>query len=468
MSHWLTYVYNWLFSEFLTHLGFLLALVLMAGLLKQRRSPSSTIAWLVVILFLPYLGVPFYIMFGGRKMKRMARRKEPIYAPTEHRHGGDQCGTVERLLGSYGVPPPTVGNRVELLTSGVDAYLRVMQLCEQARSTIHVMTYILGRDVGTQALVECLTRKAAEGVSVRLLLDDVGSWRVRRRFLAPLVEAGAQVAYFMPMLHIPFRGRANLRNHRKLVIVDSKTAVAGGMNLAWPYIGPPGSHDLWRDLSVVVDGAATLELEALFASDWRFTTGRDPTGIDQPVHRHDAPGMESTVVQVVPSGPDVVGDPLYESLLALVFAARDRIWIVTPYFVPDEMLARALTLAARRGVDVRLIVPNRSNHITADLARAGYLRDVQMAGGRVYYYTPVMLHAKAIVFDDQLAVIGSANMDMRSLFLNYEVALYVSSPAQVAEIADWAQSLLPDSKRELPPPGWELFENVVRLLSPLL
>ncbi len=470
MSHWLTYVYNWLFSEFWTHLGFLLALVLMAGLLRQRRSPSSTVAWLVVILFVPYIGVPLYIMLGGRKMKRMAQRKEPIFQPATHPHAGDQSGTVERLLASYGVPPATGGNRVELVTSGVDAYERVIRLFEQARSTIHLTTYILGRDPGSMALVECLTRRAAEGVTVKLLLDDVGSWRVRRRHLAPLIEAGAQVAYFMPMLHIPFRGRANLRNHRKLVIVDGTTAMAGGMNLAWPYIGPPGSQDLWRDLSIIVQGPAVSELEGLFASDWGFTTGQEePDSIPGNVHSR-APGMDLSMVQVVPSGPDVAGDPLYESLLALIFAARDRIWIVTPYFVPDEMLARALSLAARRGVDVRLIVPYRSNHITADLARAGYLRDLHTAGGRIYLYTPVMLHAKAIIFDDQLAVIGSANMDMRSLFLNYEVALYVSSPAQVAEVAAWAQALAADTVPELPAPGWEreLFENVVRLLSPLL
>ena len=248
---WLSYVYNWLFSEFLTRLGFLLALVLMAGLLRQRRSPSSTIAWLLVILMLPYLGVPLYIMFGGRKIKRMAQRKQPIFHHAAKANEGDECGTVDRLLASYGVPPATAGNRVDLITSGVDAYQRLMRLIEQARSTIHITTYILGHDDGSKALVNCLGRRAAEGVSVRLLLDDVGSWRVRRRYLAPLVEAGAQVAYFMPMLHIPFRGRANLRNHRKLVIVDSTIAMAGGMNVAWPYIGPPGSRDLWRDLSVV-------------------------------------------------------------------------------------------------------------------------------------------------------------------------------------------------------------------------
>jgi cardiolipin synthase len=181
-------------------------------------------------------------------------------------------------------------------------------------------------------------------------------------------------------------------------------------------------------------------------------------------------GMESSVVQVVASGPDVAGDPLYESLLALIFAARDRIWIITPYFVPDEMLSRALSLAARRGVDVRLLVPARSNHLTADLARASYLRDLHQAGGRVLFYKPVMMHAKAILFDDQLAVIGSANMDMRSLLLNYEIALYLYSPAQVEQVSVWANSLFADAELELPPPGWlrEIFENIVRLLSPLL
>ena len=189
-----------------------------------------------------------------------------------------------------------------------------------------------------------------------------------------------------------------------------------------------------------------------------------------PETRACATGFESTTVQVVASGPDVAGDPLYEALLALIFSAQTRIWIVTPYYVPDEMLARALGLAARRGVDVRLILPARSNHITADLARASYLRDLHTAGGRILLYEPVMLHAKAVLIDDRLAVIGSANMDMRSLFLNFEVALFVHSAIQVDHVATWAEKLMADSKPELPTPGWvrELAENVVRLLSPLL
>ncbi len=469
MPEWLTTISSWFYSELLTRLGFLLALVLLAGLLRQRRSPSSTIAWLLAILLLPYVGVPLYIMFGGRKVRRLARLKQPIYQASTTRTGIDPDGAVGRLLASYGVPPPSTGNCLELVSSGEEAYRRVVDLVNRARSTIHITTYILGRDKGSRALVECLRRKAAEGVAVRVLIDSLGSWRIGRRFLASLVAAGGQVASFMPVLNL-FRGRANLRNHRKLVIVDGRSALTGGMNLAWPYIGPAGSTGLWRDLSVVVEGPAVSDLEALFASDWKFATGSDPAAGAPRVLEACATGFDSTAVQVVASGPDVSGDPLYESLLALIFSAQTRIWIVTPYYVPDEMLARALALAARRGVDVRLIIPARSNHLSADLARASYLRDLHTAGGRVLLYTPVMLHAKAVLFDDRLAVIGSANMDMRSLFLNFEVALFVHSPHEVDEVATWAEGLMADSKLEMPVPGWarELAENVVRLLSPLL
>ena len=162
----------------------------------------------------------------------------------------------------------------------------------------------------------------------------------------------------MPMLHIPFRGRANLRNHRKLVIVDGKIAVVGGMNLAWPYIGPPGSCDLWQDLSMVVEGPAVSELEALFASDWRFTTGQRPDrGRRARCRSPAARGWSRAWFKSCPADPMSPATPSTNRCWRLIFAARDRIWIVTPYFVPDEMLARALTLAARRGVDVRLIVP---------------------------------------------------------------------------------------------------------------
>jgi cardiolipin synthase len=356
------------------------------------------------------------------------------------------------------------------MTSGTDAYNRIMTMIGEARSSIHITTYILGWDEGSRALIERLTERASAGVAVRLLIDDLGSWRLRRRELTPLTQAGAQVAFFMPVFHVPMRGRANLRNHRKLIVVDGQTGLTGGMNLALPYMGPTGSRRLWRDLAVVVEGPAVSDLESVFASDWRFATRTEPGPDAASAADPEFEASGSATAQVVASGPDVPGEPLYESLLALIFGARQRISIITPYFVPEEMLARALNLAARRGVDVRLIVPIRSNHVTADLARASYLRDLHNAGGLVLLYTAEMLHAKVVIFDDRLAVIGSANMDMRSLFLNYEVSLFVWSPDEVAQVAAWAKGLMAHTQRELPKPGWplEIAENVVRLLSPLL
>jgi cardiolipin synthase len=474
----LTKAYYWLAAELTTLLGFGLAVVFVAYLLRQKRSPASTLAWLLVVVLAPYVGVPLYILFGGRKMSRMAARKTPVYAGSAHRSAPSIDSDTERLLRSFGVPEAKAGNHVVIVESGEEAYVRMMELIDEARSTIYLTTFILADDEVGLAVIEALTRKAGQGVMVRLLLDDVGSWWLRRRRLAPLIQAGGRVAYFMPMIHLPFRGRANLRNHRKVVIADGRAAMAGGMNLTASYIGPLPDPHRWRDLAIVVEGPAVEDLEWLFRSDWRFATGENvPAGRRRAALGADVaaipPGPDrpgQTVVQVVASGPDVDGDPLFESLLALTFFARRRIWIVTPYFVPDDMLVRALVLAARRGVDVRLIVPWKSNHPIADLAREGFTRELHEAGAEVLLYRPTMLHAKSVLFDDRLAVIGSANMDNRSLFLNYEVALYVFSTDRVAEVARWAERLAAGCTVYEPKRGGarEIAENVLRLFAPLL
>jgi len=477
----LTRAYYWLSAELTTLLGFSLAIVFIAYVIRQKRSPASTLAWLLVVLLAPYVGVPLYILFGGRKLRRMAARKSPVYAGAAYRTAPSIDLDAERLLRSYGVPEGKPGNFVEIVESGEEAYGRMMELIEEAESRIYVTTYVLADDEVGRAVIAALARKAASGVMVRLLLDDVGSWWLRRQALAPLIKAGGRVAYFMPMFHLPFRGRANLRNHRKLLIADGHSAVAGGMNLTASYIGPLPDAHRWRDLAVFVEGPAVEDLEWLFRSDWVFATheeiptgrrrepGRPPEG-PRPKAPAPTPTPEGTVVQVVASGPDVAGDPLFESLLSLIFFARRRIWIVTPYFVPDEMLVRALVLAARRGVDVRLIVPWKSNHPITDLAREGYIRELYEAGVEVLLYRPTMLHAKSVLFDDRLAVIGSANMDNRSLFLNYEIALYIFSSERAADVARWVERLAAGCTVYEPKPGGtrEIAENVLRLFSPLL
>ena len=458
----------WIVSQLLTYLGFLLALVLLAHLLGQRRSPSSTIAWLLMILLLPYVGVPLYLMFGGRKIRRMAEKKEPVY-PSPTLAGGEMSGgVIERVLQSHGVPPACEGNRVEVVPNGEETFCQLIRILDAAERSIYITTYILGRDAVGAAVVASLARGARKGLEVRLLLDDVGSWRLRRKFLSPLVESGAKVAFFMPMIHLPFRGRANLRNHRKLVVVDGRLGMIGGMNLASVYMGPTPDPNRWRNLSLFLSGPLIPRLTELFRSDWKFATGEDLT--EDPAIAPPAEPAGDSLAQVVASGPDVVGDPLYEALVSALFTASRRIWVVTPYFVPDEMLARALELAARRGVDLRLVVPAHSNHLTADLARGSYLRQVHNAGGHVLLFKPGMVHAKVVLIDDRLAVIGSGNMDMRSLFLNYEVAMFLYSRSPIDATARWIESLMTECTTDLPAPGraGELAENVVRLLSPLL
>lgn len=457
----------WIVTQLLTTLGFLLGLVLMAHLLKSKRSTSSTIAWLLIVVLAPWVGVPLYLMFGGRKMRRMAGQKAQVYHNPRRTPEETTGLPAERILQSFGLPTATGANRVAPVTSGEDAYQLLMDLIDRAEHSIHITTYILGGDSVGQAIVDRLAQRAAEGVSVRLLLDDVGSWRLRRKMLVPLIEAGASVAYFMPILHLPFRGRTNLRNHRKIVVVDEKHALTGGMNLAYEYMGPTPDPQRWRDFSLILSGPAVIDLANLFYSDWKFATGEDLIRDFPHAEVHEPDGA---MAQVVASGPDVAGDPLYESLLTAVFTAQQRLWVVTPYFIPDETLARALDLAARRGIDVRLVVPARSNHLMADLARSSYLRQVHDAGGHILLYGPGMVHAKVVLIDHDLAVVGSANMDMRSLFLNYEVAVFLYSKTEIEATANWMRSIMAESVSRLPvpSPASELAENVVRLLSPLL
>jgi cardiolipin synthase len=274
----------------------------------------------------------------------------------------------------------------------------------------------------------------------------------------------------MPLIRLPFRGRANLRNHRKTVVIDGQCALVGGMNLAEEYLGPEPDPKRWRDLVVQVCGPAVRDLDDLFRSDWRFATNEDL----EPRPRAEIPAESELdglmTAQTVASGPDVVGDPFYESLVSALFAARQRVWVVTPYFIPDETLVRALDLAARRGVDVRLVVPLRSNHLIADLARGSYLHEVHDSGGSILKFRPGMVHAKAILIDDGLSIIGTANMDMRSLFLNYEVSLFFYSRPLAEQTAAWMTALMTGCRPYRVPRGRViiLMHDVFRLLSPLL
>jgi cardiolipin synthase A/B len=434
--------------------------VLIAQVVVQHRAPGTTLAWLLAIILIPYVGVPLYLVFGSHKLRRRGGKSQ-LYAP---RPVTTERGTIAGMLCSFGAPPPRPGNEVVMHATGEEAYAAVIDALEAAARTIHVSTLILGDDPVGHEILAVLERKVRAGVEVRLLLDSLYRYRSNRRRLTRLVAAGGELAWFMPVWHVPFisRVRANLRLHRKIIVIDGTTAIIGGMNLAHEYMGPTPSPRRWRDLAARVRGPAVADIAAVFAADWAFAARAQLAPPAEPVEAGGA------AIQVVGSGPDVRDDLLYDAFVSAVFEARERIWIATPYFVPDSALIRGLVLAARRGVDVRVVVPARSNHITADYAGASYLRELAGAGGRICCYQPGMLHAKCVLVDHALAVIGSANLDMRSLFLNYEIALFLSSPAEIAVSAAWFETLWPSCGALRPATRPRLLvESVARLIGPL-
>jgi cardiolipin synthase A/B len=446
--------------------GFVMAILLVARAAEQRRPVGSLFAWLFAILVVPYVGVPLYLVFGGRKLRQRAAAKSRLSARPAAASGS--LGPLATMLCASGAAPPTAGNELRVLDTGEQAFAEILKLVTGAERSIAVSTLIFADDETGRAIAEALVERASHGVEVRVLVDALFKFRASRRLLARLSGGGVQLGWFMPIWGWPWRRNANLRLHRKLVLVDGRAAVVGGMNLAREYLGPEPLTGRWRDLSVSLTGPAVRDLADVFASDWRFARGEAGTPAPAPLPELAAPPSGGVCLQVVGSGPDVESDRIYDALLSGIFTARQRLWIATPYFVPDEALMRALVLAVRRGVDVRVVVPRRSNHLTADLAGASYLRSLASEGGSVRCYGPEMLHAKLVLIDDDPAILGSANLDMRSLFLDYEIALVVSSPEVTARLDAWFLTLLSHCG-ELEPPTRRraLLEPLARLLAPL-
>ena len=396
-------------------------------------------------------------------MKRMAAGKTPLSFTKTAPDDPFIPGSINNVF------PRRYGSRPTLLLSGEEAYTCLLNTIRSARRSVYISTFIFSQDPVGAAILQALIEHVKKGLEVCLLVDDLGSFKLSKRFLAPLKAAGGNYAFFMPMVHLPFRGRANLRNHRKMIIVDNSIAIIGGMNIAKEYMGPLPDAKRWNDISLYVRGTVVNDFVRVFASDWKFASGRDIT-CDPFENKPMSIDPHEADYQVVPSGPDMSGDDLYDAVLTLIFASRKRIWIVTPYFIPDEMMLKALCVAAARQIDVRLIVPDKSNHRFADLIRRGYLRTAQQAGVRLYFYKPGMLHSKLILIDDAPAIIGSMNMDMRSFFLNYEIALFISTPPVVADLNVYAEGLMQKSAVGLVKTYAviEFLESISRLFAPLL
>ncbi|HHJ13572.1 MAG TPA: cardiolipin synthase [Gammaproteobacteria bacterium] len=457
---------DWIASPLLMHaasvVGVVLALVLVSRVLRSPREPAATAAWLAVIILLPLVGVPLYLMFGDRKLRQQLTRKRPIDLPDRERK---LQHPVHDMLVSLGIPAASSGNQTKFHDSGEKAWEGLLELLETASSSIDIAIFILADDEVGRALLARLEGKAAEGVNVRLLLDGVGSFKLPSRRLQRLRQLGGRVAWFIPVLHRPMRGKTNLRNHRKIVIVDGQRVWSGGRNLGREYLAESCGEDCWIDLSFSQQGPCTVVYRSIFEADWAFAARESWPPV--PALPEDT-SNELGRIQVVPSGPDVAGDPLHAALLVACYEARYRICLVTPYFVPDRSLQEALQLAALRGVRVDMVLPERSNHRLADVARSRYLRELAAAGANIWLLPSAMVHAKALVIDKKLGLAGSANLDLRSLFLNFEVVSLFYSETEIRWLEQWMEDLIRQSRLSQPlavGKGRELIEGIVELLA---
>jgi cardiolipin synthase len=457
-------------------------------IILERRSPAATLAWILGLVWLPYVGIAVYLLIGPRRLTRKRRRyakarsrvREASAAGRRAGAEGLEGPAVDPRLSQFmqlvqraGDAPPLRCRSLEIYSDGDACYASIEKAVAEARHHIHLEYYIWAADrVGTR-LRDLLCRKARSGLKVRLLVDSIGSSRLGRRFLAPLRASGAEVAWFNPISLARFRpGLINFRTHRKIVVCDGRVGFTGGINVCDDHSEATVGHEAWRDTHVRIEGLPVVWLQSVFLEDWHFAAGGGPTS--EAYFPGDDSPASGPWVQIVASGPDHDLYGIHKFYFSAIASARERVLVTTPYFVPDEPIHAALVTAALRGARVRLLVSKQGDSRLVTAAARSYYDELVRAGVAIYEYGPPMLHAKTLVVDRDIAVIGSANMDNRSFRLNFEIMAAVYDEATASRLAALFEEDLHKARKyslreaRRAPLRHRLIESTARLLSPLL
>ena len=460
------------------------AVVLTVWIILQRKSPVSTLAWIMVVNLLPVVGAIIYATFGPQRIRRqrlkrwhekaaVMSRQDLSALSAEHPDVPVWARQHAILINRASGLPLSSAHSVEILPSGGATLEALLREIELARQHIHLEYYIFEPDRTGTRLLLALTARARAGVKVRLLVDAVGSpallSRKHRHLLADFQAAGGQFAVFHPARLDRLRPLVNLRTHRKIVVIDGRVGFVGGINVTDDENEHLRPAEAYRDTHLLIRGGAVRWLQYVFLQDWRYAEGKAP-GRDEDVLPQEPPGP--LPVQIVASGPDSDAEAIHRAMIDALNLARERVWLATPYFVPTEAALFALTNAALRGVQVKLIVPERSDSLVVSAAARSYYQELQDAGVLVFEYHGRMFHAKTLLVDQYYGMVGSANFDNRSFRLNFEVAAVVLDRdfnRKLAEMfeADLSHCRRVPEKRPVPP-HQRLFESVARLASPLL
>ncbi|MFF2911839.1 cardiolipin synthase [Paenibacillus sp. NPDC057934] len=458
-------------------------------LLLEFRRPQRAVAWMFLTFCCPPLGLLFYYALGRDfRRKRSVNRQCITHQPEIHAHVSgksrvvkkmEECGNPQfaeqrellSLLSGLSKSPITGCNTTRLLSSTEEAYTSMLEAMEDAREHIHMEFYIFRDDEIGDRFQDVMIRKARQGVKVRLLCDGMGSHALSRRYIQTLRRAGVEVHFFLPPLLSLLEGRFNYRNHRKLLIVDGLVGFTGGMNVGDEYLGRNPKIGYWRDTQLRLEGDAVYFIQYVFLKDWKLASG-EKVSHPRLFPFHGCVGKEA--VKIVPSGPDGQMDASQEMYFGALSAAKNRIWISSPYFIPDPAICRALKSAVLKGVDVRIVIPAKPDNWVVYYASLSYLENLQDAGVKFYRYTKGFMHAKIMVADELLAAVGSVNLDMRSFYSNFELTAVLLDLNAISAVADGFQRDLKHSEFINPEQFRErgrlvkLGEGICQLLSPLL
>ncbi len=478
------------FVWFIEHIFLINILLAILLVFFERKNPTSTWAWLMILFFIPVFGFIVYLMFGqdSRKKKVFDLKQEEEQQLTEmirkqkevldknnlvlnDPHMESHQDLITFHLKSSGALY-SQDNAVDLFYEGNAKFDALLKDIEAAKTYIHIEYYIIRNDELGQKLMAALTEKAREGIEVKLLYDGMGCIRVPPKFFRPLIQAGGRVTSFLPPFLPYVNLRLDYRNHRKICVIDGKSGYIGGLNVGNEYLGLSRKFGFWRDTHLRIAGSAVDQLELRFSLDWKFAAKEEisfdekyfPTRISK----------RGTGMQIVSSGPDSKWSAIKKGYFKMITEANDRVYIQTPYFIPDDSIFEALRVAALSGIDVRVIIPNQPDHLFVYWASLSYVGELLKAGVKCYTYQKGFIHSKMILVDGVLSTVGSANLDIRSFKLNFEVNAFIYDQQITQKLEEQYLKDL-DVCKEITLEEYHKYskwikmkESVSRLLSPIL
>lgn len=473
-------IFNDIFAVAFNVLYFVIIIGTIIVVILDNRNPVKTMAWVLVLFFLPVVGLAFYFFFGRstRKEKLISKKgytrliKRPMaeyQAQKAFKYPEDQHQLM-RFFRKINNALPFEGNKIEVYTDGLSMLQSLITEISKAQHHIHLQSYIFEDDSVGRLLRDLLMDKARQGVEVRLLYDDVGCWRVPHAFYEEMRGAGIEVRSFLKVRFPLFTSKVNYRNHRKIVVIDGRVAFTGGMNIALRYMRG-FSWGIWRDTHIKIEGKAVYGLQTSFLTDWYVV---DRTLITSSRYFPEVEACGNALIQIVTSDPVGEWRDIMQGLLIAISSSRKYFYIQTPYLLPTEPILLALKTAALAGVDIRIMIPERADTWLTHLGSLSYLDDMMRAGVKIYLYQKGFLHSKLMVSDDTLSTVGSTNMDFRSFEHNFEVNAFMYDTASALALKeiflqDQKDAILLQRKTWMKRPWYQKAkESIVRLLAPLL